>query len=322
MPVTTKILRKAAIKVEGTAGTYDAPNALLPFTSVQPKLELSQIEDESILGTSFKDTPLAGVRKATGSIACQAEAFVLEPMLEAAFGAVGSKIFTLPEAGNSKSISLCVLDAVKTNKYAGLYLNNFTLQSKAEAGLDWTTDLIGYVNEVRDDTSFPSISVNPGTRFLHQHLYAGSGYARLGDQADALAVGDNLTNLKDVMFKVNWNFAHDFVNSQDSLQPVSGGGGRPECDFTLQLASHSVDTYHAWRDAGTLLQAEFLYYASATAQLKIQVTNFKIIDVDVTQDDKARLDIKCKVGRNGRGTSYVNGNMTTTSPIRITLTNA
>jgi len=318
MGTTQKHLRKIAAIIESAYGVYEAPDTLLPFVQASPKQSFAMIEDESIVGVATKDLPVQGVRKVDGNFETEADILACIPLLEAAFGANTAKVFTLPADKNTKTLSICALDEVKTNKYAGVFVNNFMLKSSAEGDLRITADLLSAIAETRDDTAFPTVSVNPGARLLHQHM-SGSGYVRIGDHADALAAGDNYTNIKDIGFGINWNFALDYANSQTALTPLSG---RPDVTLEITLADHSADTFIAARDAGTKLQLEALYYYSATGSLLIQIPNFIIEDVVISGDDKAKLELKTVVGRNGISTSYENANMAFNSAIKTTLINS
>lgn len=318
MDVTKKILKKVAVIVESVYGTYVAPTYLLGFTAYSGKQGFGMIEDAGIVGTAFKGLPAQGLRKVDGSIEVQTDAITLPPLLEAGIGANAANVFTIPLTENSKSLSICALDAVKTNKEAGISLDNCKLASAAESDLKFSADISSPIAEVRDGTAFPTVTYTPGTRFLHQHLGGANGYFRIGDQADALASGDNI-NVKSVELGWKWNFDFDAVNSQQALQQQSGQG---EVSFKFQIPEHSADTYHAFRDARTKLQVEYLYYASATARLKIQIPNLIISDIAPSDDAKMRLDVTCMVGRNGLGSTYENGNMTFVNPLKITLTNA
>jgi hypothetical protein len=319
MAVTKKILKKAAVIIESSGGTYLAPTTLLGMTSFTPKRGYTMIEDGSIVGVAWKGLPAQGVGKIDGALEVQADALTLPPLLEAAVGANSTNVFTPPLTENTKSLSIALLDAVKTNKFAGIVCNNAKLSSQADADLKYSCDIISNIMDVRDGTSFPSTSVAPGTRFLHQHLSGANGYFRLGDQANALASGDNLTNVKSVELGWSWNFDFDQVNAQLALTPQSLAG---DVTFKCQLAHHDTDAYAAWRDARTKLQIEYLYYAAAAAQLKIQVSNLIIESVEISSDDKAKIDLVFRVNRNGLGTDYENTSMSFVAPFKLTLTNS
>jgi hypothetical protein len=111
----------------------------------------------------------------------------------------------------------------------------------------------------------------------------------------------------------------DPVNAQQQLTPQSAKG---EVSLSFTVAEHAADTLIAFRDARTALQLSALYYQAAAGQLLIEIPNFVIEDISVSEDDKARLEVKCVCARNGMGSSYSNSNMAFVSPVRVTLTNS
>lgn len=322
MATTINILRKVGAKIEDTAGTYDAPNTLIPFTSFTEKQSFDMIKDESIVGVAFEDLPLQGVRHVMGSINGQVDKDSIDPIFEQAFGTAVGTVYTCPADKNENTLSFVGIDAVKTYKYAGNVLNNFELKSDSEGALIFSADVIGWKAETRDDTSFPSISTNPSVdRFLFQHAGGTNGYARIGDQANALASGDN-QNVSGLSFGINWNFAEQFFNDQGTLQLLSNSGGRANASFSFKIARHDADTWHTAINSHTALQAAVYFYKSATATLLIEVPNFVISDLTSSEDDVNTLDVVCTVARNGTGTSYSNANMEFVSPIRATIVNS
>lgn len=319
MGTTIKILQKLAAKLESNYGVYTAPDVLLPFKSKGHDQTFGMIEDESIIGVAQRDLPIQGVRHFKGNLEGQLDKLTMDVLFEAAFGANTTGAFTLPTDKNTKSLSLCALDQVKTNKYAGVVVNNFVLKSEAEKDLSVTMDLLSNVAETRDDTAFPTINTNPGARFAHHMAGGSNGYIRVGDQVDALAAGDNSTIIKAIQWGINWNFKEDFVNAVGSLQPLSG---LCEPSMEITLAQHDSDTWKTWRDAGTGLQLEAYFYISAAGTLLVQVPNFLIEEITDVDGDKPGLTLKCRVGRNGLSTSYTNTFMAFNSAIKAVRVNA
>lgn len=320
MGTSRKVLKKVAVIVESSAGSYLAPNTLIPWTSFTVAPSFDTIKDESNIGIAFEDLPLQGDKKIVGELAGPFDVLTCMPILEAAIGYVSSKVFTLPLAKNEKSLSIVAQDEVKTYKYAGCFIQNFKLVSKAGAALEYSAQVI-CMSETRDDTAWPTISVNPGTKLRHVDA-SGTGYMRIGDQADALASGDN-AGLSSVELEINWQTDGQHDNTgQGTLLPLSGAGGRPSCSLKAAYSRHDTDAVLAWRDAFTALQAEFYWYLSATASLKLEVSNFKLPTAGVGNDDVPGVDIDATLARNGISTSYSNANMTFNSPVRITVDNA
>lgn len=327
MAVTTKPLKKFGVVREVSAGSYLDPTTLVPVTSCDLKQSFDLIPDESLVGVCFPNAPLQGVRKCGGKIVMDVDALSSAAMLVAMTGTTASP-YDLHATANNETLSITDLNEVKLNKRAGCSVSQWTITSQPNKALSASLDILGFVAESRATPTWPgTITINPGTLFLHHHLRS-TGYARIGDQADALAAGDAV-GLEEVVFGGNWNRKDDFDNtSQGSLQQLSGGGGRPSASLSFKISRHDSslatqnDTVMGWRDAGTLLQMELYYYASATATLKVQIPNFRLSDADPTGDAISRIACKAGVGRNGIGASYVNSYMALNAPIRLTLVNS
>lgn len=323
MAVSTKVTRSVGWKIEGTPGTYDAPAVQMPFTTFGVKQSFDLIEDKSIVGVAHATLPVQGGRHVAGPIAGEVDVATIGVLLEAITGnAVSSSSYSVALQKNEKTLSFVSLDAVKTNKYAGCVVNNFKLSSKSGELLMFGGDVLGWTAELRDDTAFPTLSTVPTTKLSHLHAGQANGYIRIGDQANALTSGDNYANIDSIEVGHNWQFGETMVNAAGTLQLLSGQAGRPAGTFNFTVAVHEADTFRAWRDARTALQAEILYYAAATAQFKIQIANFIIKDVADNDDNVTKLPVECVVARNGIGTSYSNASMAWVTPFKFTVTNS
>jgi hypothetical protein len=191
------------------------------------------------------------------------------------------------------------------------------MSSEVNGRLTFEADIVAYT-ETRDDTAFPSITTEKGTRLVHSHA-GGTGYLYIGDQANALATGDRqgLTRLE---FGFGWGTESEHDNTaQTTLIPLSRNN---ELSLSFTDSRHDADTYHAWRDARTALQAALYWYGSATATFLVEIPNFVLSDVKVTDDDVGQIECTAAVARNGIGTTYSNANMEFVSPFRATLINA
>ena len=317
MGTTRKVLRKVAVIIEPTARTYQAPTTRIPQTSFTINAMFDMIEDESIDGQAYKALPNQGTKRVEGTLAGIVDVDTIDPILEAAHGAESSQVYSLPSTVNEKTLSIICVDGVKTYKYTGAVIKGITFTSEPNGRLVYSADVIAYT-ETRDDTAFPAMTYEKGTRIVHHHA-GGTGFLRVGDQTNALAAGDNL-GLSSLEWGWEWGFDHEFDNtSQTTLIPLS-----TICTpkFSFQISRHSLDTYLAFRDAGTALQASLYFYASSSATLLVEIPNFILPEAAVTEDDIAKIDIATMVGANGIGSSYSNSNMSFVTPIRTTLVNS
>jgi len=321
---TRKILREVAIKIEVTPGTFLDGDVRLPWTSGGMGQQFNLIQDESITGIAHMGLPNQGVRDTPGNFTVDADVVTIEPVLEAVFGAVAAQVYSFPSDKNVKTLSIGTLDDQKYNKYGGAFLNNFSLESEAEGRLVYSFDVVGFTAEVRAAVGgFPSSLTEAGVKILHHHMDTGaSGYFRVGDQANALVAGDN-TTISQVALGANWNFANQYSNlGKGTLIPLSGGGGRPEASFSFTVSRHDADTFLAFRDAATPLQAQYLYFQASTAQVLVQVPNFLVETVEIPDEDIPGVVVTCMVARNGIGATFDNTQMAFNTAARITITNS
>lgn len=318
MGTTRKVLRQVAWEIESSPGVYQEPNTRVPHTSFTLNAQYDMIADEGIEGSGLMALPNQGTKRVEGTISGHVDALTIAPLLEAAFGAESGGSHTFPLGGNTKSLSICAKDEVKTYKYAGCYIKSISFSSEAGGRLNYSADIIGYT-ETRDDTSFPTMSVEKGVLFLHQHAGSSSGFFRAGDQDNALTSGDEI-GITNIEIGWEWGFDHQFDNtSQTTLVPLSS---MLQPTMSFQVSRHNTDAFHTFRDSFTALQAEIRYYQSATYQLEFEFPNLRLAEVSVSEDDIGKIDCVVAVGRNGAGTNYDNTNYSYVSPIRAILTNS
>ncbi len=322
MAVVRKVLKKVGIKLESVVGTAETANfVLMPWTSFTLNQSYDMIKDESIVGVAFEDLPIQGLRKIEGELSGQLDVLSSETLFEIAFGAVTSKAFSLPADKNVKTMTVIATDDLQTYTYAGCFIKKLTISSKVDGALEFKADVVGYVAEVRDSDAFPTVATSPGTRLRHIDAN-GTGYIRIGDQTDALAAGDNV-GLKNIDIEIDWQTTAQYDNtSQSPLLLLSGQGGRPEASVKFEVSRLDSDNWFSWKEGNTALQAELYFYKSATASIKIQLTNFVLSKAEATNDDIPGVSCEGPLCRNGTGTSYSNANMAFVTPVKLTLDNA
>lgn len=232
--------------------------------------------------------------------------------------ATGHHFYFNPSIVNTKKYSVARKDGVSYKQYANVYAKSLKLLGSVDSLISAELDLIGVTPEVRAALSGWPASTGPGEAFSF-HEMSGSGYFRVGDQADALAAGDNL-RIEDFSFDIVTGYDAQHYNSYSILTPQYGQV-RPDVQGSFKISEHDVDTFIAFRDNMTKLQLKTCIYKTSTAQIIITIPNF-IIDVELSDDDLVRQGVTMKIGRNGIGTSYVNTNITNVSPIIFQIINS
>lgn len=315
---TTKVMRKLSAQIQ-TGATYESNAAfLMPFVSESIMQKYDDIADESILGVGFKDIAQQGVRHVEGSISQNLDVVSCAPILEAAFGALSSQVYTL--GTNSKKLSLCALNDINAIRYANVYVKKIKLSSSVNNLWKLDYDVLGVTAQDRVATSnFPTVTA-PDDPFTFHETGGTTGYVRLGNTADALAAGDNI-NIEDFSLEINTGFDAQYCNVGLATLTPAFGMVEASCSGSFKVARHDADTLLAWQDAHTALQMAIYIYKSATDNILIEIPRL-VIKVDLTDDDIAKQSVEMMIGRNGVGTSYKNANMAFTSPVRITTDNS
>lgn len=315
---TVKCLKAAAVQLQTGPSFEDTAMFSLPFTSEEMNQSFDTIEDEAIVGVAFKNVPVQGNRHVGGSLGMQLDAISIEPILEAAFGTNNSGVFSCNGTSNTKKLSIATLDSVNCYQYANVYIKSLSIKGSAGGKFTVDVEFIGVTAESRQATSaYPASPTGIGTFFVFNHA-GGSGFFRVGDQADALAVGDNVL-IDDFELSMDCGFDEQFASSQTTLVPIFGMTP-PQFTGSFKVARHEDNTFLDWRDNFTSLQAQLYLYLDATHTILIEIPNFKV-DTSISDDDLPQQSITMMIGRNGLGTSYANSNMGFTSPVRITVVN-
>jgi len=316
---TTKVLSAAALQLQ-VGSTFEEDNMVtLPYTSYKFAQKRNMIEDESYSGVAFKDLPQKGVNDTSGSISSNLDMISFPTYIKAVTGYYDSGVARYDAAtGNVSKLSLARKDGVSYKQYANVYYKSLKISGSPDGLFSVEHDLIGVDAEVRTALSgWPTVISAAEAMTFHE--MSGSGYFRVGDQANALAAGDNL-EINSIELEVVTGFDSEHFNDYKILTPEFGQV-RPSVSASFRISKHSVDTFIGFRDNVTKLQLSMLIYKSATNSLLIEIPNF-IIDAELTDDDLAKQDITLKIGRNGIGSSYVNSNMAFNAPIRFTVVNS
>lgn len=316
---TTKIQSKVCLQEQSSSSFEEDAMISIPYTSYDFVQKRNMIDDESYRGLAFKDLPQKGVNDTSGVIGCNLDLVSFAAYIKAVTGYYSGGIALFDQSTiNVTKMSLARRDGISYKKYANVYAKSFKISGSSDNLISTSLDLIGVTPEDRAALAGYPTPIAEAGEALSFHEMSGSGYFRVGDQADALAAGDNL-KIEEFSFEIVTGFDAQHYNAYQILTPEFGQVP-PGVTGSFRISTHNVDTFIDFRDNATKLQLELLIYKSATQSLKVVVPNF-IIDLELTDDDLARQGVTMKIGRNGVGTSYVNSNYSFTSPIHFTVVN-
>ena len=316
---TAKVLQKVAAQLQ-SGSTYENDGMyLLPIMNpnAASKQAFDPLTPEGIVGTAYNALPLQGPRKVGGEIELELDPVSIVPLLDAAFATKVGLVHTLG-ATNAKKLSIAVLNDVKCIRCANVYVKTLKISGQSGQILRASVSLIQATAQDRTTVgNFPSIAHDP----IDPISFHVGGHFRIGDCGDALASGDD-QSVDQFEIEIDNGFDNQYDNTGiGTLMPIFGMG-KPSVKGSITISRHSSDAFQDWRDAMTLLQAEAYFYASATSSVKIEIPAFNISSADLDDGELPKVKIDLNMGRNGIGTNYKNANITTTSPVRVTIVNA
>jgi hypothetical protein len=317
METNVKPLRRIAVQMQSGAGFVKTSMIMVPHTSHTLKQKPALVVDDGIVGLGFDPVPQMTYYEIGGTITFNLDKVSIKPFLEAALGTVaGTNPYVYSNtAVNIKLFSIQTDDGVAVREYGDVYCTNLKISGAVGGNIVAEVTVFGITAEDRTGNTWSGTVAMPNPPLVF-HEATGTGYCRIGDQADALAAGDNQT-IQDFSFEIVTGLSPQQDNSRYSLAPVFGMV-KPEITGTVTLSRHAVDTFLDARDNVTKQQLELYVYRAATEYMIIRVPNF-IVDTDVTDDEIAKITLGMKIGRNGYGTSYTNANMAFVSPIQVTV---
>jgi hypothetical protein len=316
--MSAKVLKRLTAQLQA-GSTYESNAPIeIPFKTETLSQKYDPINDEAYLGQAFASLPQQGNRHTKGSISQNLDIVSCFPIFEAAFGANSSGVFTL--GSNSKKLSMCGLNSVNASQYANVYVTKIKISGSAGNLMSVEYDVMSVTAQSRQATSaFPASPTAPGIPFTFSEA-GGTGYVRVGDQADALSASDEI-NIEEFSIDITTGFDEQFCNEGTGTLTPTFGMVTPTIEGSFKLSRHTNDNFQAWSDNETALQMAISLYKSSTANILLEIPNF-LCTVELSDEELTKPTVTMMIGRNGVGTSYSNSNMSFVSPLRITVDNS
>lgn len=293
----SKITRKLALQLQ-SGSTYESDNMVqIPFIDGIINNRYDTLEDNSIVGFGFSDTPVQGNSSTTGEYSFNIDPISILPILNAT---IGSETYLVP--GHTKKLSVVTHDNVQDLEYSNCYIKSFIISGNKN------NNIVGNISLVSIDTPtvgiFPTI-YSPTRCFTFQECTL-----LVGDHIDTL---NNSDRISFDSFKLEIISGLDEVVDSESHW-IEWGQVTPSIKFNFTVPKYQSTIWQDWNN--TNLQLELLLYKSIAEQIKIQMPNIKIKS-ELKSDAITNVNIDCTLGRNGINGEYVNGNMRYVSPIRF-----
>jgi hypothetical protein len=272
MSTGSGVLAKCGISTPATWGAvWAAVSVPLPFDSESIDQAIEQLEDQALEGVAGQRAPEQGLIKIAGALIGDMDYYNWGSMLKAAFGAEASSgVFTFAD-------DLAEIRRIEFEKSVSRWrIDSFMVEQCIISGekgkaLKIQFDLAGRM-QARSSDAFPSISLTNRARILFSNSSTNSRI-RIADQVDALASGDAV-GWESFKFTIKNNLKADDATNQQryALQPVRNGFREVSLEF--KDPRYTAETYRAWAEAGTLLQAD-LYFTNGTKTFLLELPELK-----------------------------------------------
>ena len=175
------------------------------------------------------------------------------------------------------------------HRYPNSMCMKFALSSQAGGSSTWTADLIAYDEDRGDYSSaswtFPAGATGSAYRILHHHWKV------------SLGSSGSLTDIGVTDFEIGIDIPLDVKQDTESGLYVAEPIGAAKYSITgkLSITRHSVDTYHAYRDAFTALVLKFVA-TNGNDQFKILMQDVVITEASTTEDDVSPIPLTFAFG--------------------------
>jgi len=294
----------------------------IPYLSESLSEQIQMIEDDVLIGTAGRNALNKGPISFTGKINTETRYtqksgsyFCGNDLLMAlAMGGThtyASSVNTLKLGENIGQFATIAIDKqVAIWEFLSCYFGGFELSSKVGDYLHCDFDVVAY-NLLRSGTEneaaqFTALAASGGKRVLFGDLTF-----RLGDTADALAVGDNI-GLKDFKLSLKNNLSGPQFSSLDNSathtdalltrQPLRNGFREVTLEFSLPRYESSGwgTQLETWKAASTVLQFKGLSSIdSAAKRFELNCPHVIIEDIQspVTGPEVIETTVKCRLLR-------------------------
>lgn len=308
MSVGQGIASRCALGVESSFGTAVAVTELLPFTSESINRAIQQLEAQYLDGLAGRKNLKNSVVSVLGDMECEliwdeeaGDPIGIERLLRGALGASArdaatglNQYKTATAVGDSYTI--CFNKQVSNWEIVSAKINTLTINGESGGKGMISTELIGYDLLRTGDggiTNAIAAVTGLGPTTQPENVAFDDLVFRIGDQADALAAGDQY-KIDNFELVVNNNLIEPQFSTVDSahtnnlltLEPLRNG--QREINLALTLPRYDSDQLFTWLNSATALQAD-LKFTSGSYQFNILLPNIRMIGDPTAQIGGAEL---------------------------------
>lgn len=215
---------------------------------------------------------------------------------------VGGDFYTLIDQVTD-GLTVAIDRVVAVHEYEGYVIDAMTLAGSPDIGVtfEWQGTakqrlITGTTNAA---AAVAALAEPAGSVLFHEMTL------RVGDMADALAAGDDLS-VSQFSLAVNRNKVAQAVNATTRLQ--SKENGHRDSMLTITLPRYEVDTFLGWEDAGTPLQGNLIFTdGTSTKDLRISHMTVESVPISQSDDSQAEMTVTLRLHENGSAANVNTG---------------
>ena len=283
-----------AAGLESTWGTAVNATQKLPYVSDSLDAMFRHNQTPAMVGSAAMPKSTKGVRVAGGGIETYYTYGLAQPLLRQFFGtwtddAINGDYYPYTALTTGVSLTVAVNRGVSVHEYAGYKIGELTLSGAPNDSvkLSLQGNAKNRVISSSENTSAELAALDePAAEVLFHELTF-----RVGDLADALASGDNLS-ITQFSLKLNRNHVVKEVNSATAEQARENGFLGAELEFTLPY--YDANTWITWHEAHTVLQAS-LIFSDGTNSQTWNIPQCLVVEAPVPQGDAGMTEPKIKL---------------------------
>jgi len=270
---------------ESTVGTVVVVTQAQPYMSESLNAQNTLLPDEVLEGRIGPRTPDLGPLDFAGDVSMRWRYTNSQLFLKNFFGDLTTGRYSLLTSTEGKSLTIAIDKRVGVWEFAGCKVSQFTLEASPEAvGMTYSVlPMARSLSSVTNTQAIVSALCNADRNILFTDLNL-----RIGDQADALAVGDEI-KVTSLNVSMSRELDQVHVNGQrgilEALESAKLTG-----TLSLNLARYSANTMHSWQDALTRLQAR-IYFSNSGKSKEILIPNLVVEQAETPVDGPEVLDL-------------------------------
>lgn len=290
------VTSRCALGVESIFGTAVAVSEILPFTSESISRAIQQLESQYQDGNVGRRGLKNSVVSILGGLECElvwdeetGDPIGLERLLRGFLGASArDAVNGLNQYKTANAVddhyTICFNKQVSNWEVVSAKFNTLTINGESGGKILLSTEIIGYdLLRTGDAGITNAIAAVTGLSNTNQpeNLSFDDMVFRIGDQANALAAGDQY-KIDSFELVGNNNLMEPQFSSVDSvhtdslktLEPVRNG--QREVNLAITSPRYESDQFFTWLNAGTPLQVD-IKFTSGSYEFNILLPNIKII---------------------------------------------